>query len=409
MSRAWLIARHHLWQEGSKRSFLLVLFSLPLFLTATIGLSLLLVRAKEKPVMLGYVDPGGFLAGAEPVDAGANVELLPFATEAAAQTALEEGEIAAYNLLPATFPERQEVDLVYYERPPWAAQRAFIDTVRAQFLAGHDPAVVARALAGPEIVVQPAEAGRAFAASGPRVSDFIPLLVAAVFGFLIMTTSGYMMEVLAAEKENRTMEVMITSVSPGKMMLGKIGGALAIAALQLLVWVAFLLAAVWVGGGLLEVGWLKDVEPNARDFLQMLIVAVPVYLCITALFTTIGATLTEVHEAQQVGPLFLILLYLPIWILLPLAGNLNGAVAVALSLFPPTALTALGTRMVFIAVPWWQIGLAAAIALAGAVALTWLAGKALRLNMLRYGQRLRWRELLGRRGKVTSLPSRRPS
>jgi hypothetical protein len=80
-----------------------------------------------------------------------------------------------------------------------------------------------------------------------------------------------------------------------------------------------------------------------------------------------------------------------------LADNLNGMAALALTFFPATALTALGTRMVFMAVPWWQIGLAAGIALVGACALTVLAGRALRRNMLRYGQPLRWRELFWRR------------
>lgn len=409
MSRVWLIARHHLSQEASKRSFLLVLFSLPLFLTATIGLSLLLAQARENHVVLGYVDPGGFLAGAGPMDAAEKETLRPFAKEDDARAALEEEQIAGYYLLPSAYPASQQVEIIFYERPPWRAQLAFVDLVRRQLLAERDPDVVFRALEGPEVRVQASEAGREFAAGGPRVSDFIPLLVAAVFGFLIMTTSGYMMEVLAAEKENRTMEILITSTSPGKMMRGKILGAIAIAALQLIVWVAFLLAAVWVGGDLLEIGWLQELDPNPRGLLQMIAVAVPVYLCISALFTVVGATLTETHEAQQVGPLFLVLLYLPIWILLPLAGNLDGAVARALSFFPPTALTAFGTRMIFMAVPWWQIGIAATIALAAAAALTWLAGRALRLNMLRYGQRLPWRRLLRRRQRAPILQPRSSS
>jgi ABC-2 type transport system permease protein len=203
-----------------------------------------------------------------------------------------------------------------------------------------------------------------------------------------------MMEVLATEKENRTMEILITSTSPSRMMFGKILGAIAIATLQLSVWIVFFLGATWIGGSLLEISWLQEITPNWGDLLQMIVVAVPVYLCITALFTTIGATLTEVHEAQQVGPLFLVLLYIPIWVLIPLADNLNGAVPLALSFFPPTALTAFGLRMVFIAVPWWQVAVAATIALLGAAVLAWLGGKTLRLNLLRYGQRFRWRDLL---------------
>ena len=397
MSRIWLVAWHHLYQEGSKRSFLLVLFSLPLFLTVTIGMSLLLARAREEQVTIGYVDPGGFLAGATLPDAGEDVAILPFTTDELARAALDDGRIASYYLLPASYPENQDVSLVFFERPAWRAHRAFTEMLRRQHLAGRDPALVTRALEGPQVLVRTAGTGRDVGANGPRSSDAIPLVIAAFFGFLVMTTSGYMMEAVATEKENRTMEILITSLSPGKMMLGKILGAIAIAALQLLVWVTFLLGALWVGAELLEVSWIQELELNRRDLLQMTVVAIPVYLCISALFTAVGATLSETHEAQQIGPLFLVILYVPIWILIPLAGNLNGTLPLLLSFFPPTALTAVAARMIFIAIPWWQIGVSAALALAGTAGMIWLAGKALRLNMLRYGQPLRLRQLLRHR------------
>ncbi len=126
MSRVWLIARHHLSQEASKRSFLLVLFSLPLFLTATIGLSLLLAQARENHVVLGYVDPGGFLAGVGPVDAAEEVTLRPFAKEDDARAALEEEQIAGYYLLPSAYPESQQVEIIFYERTASVASTACV-------------------------------------------------------------------------------------------------------------------------------------------------------------------------------------------------------------------------------------------------------------------------------------------
>ena len=61
MSRVWLIGWHHFRQEVSKRSFLLVLLSLPLFLTLTIGLGALSVRLSDEEMVVGYVDPAHFL------------------------------------------------------------------------------------------------------------------------------------------------------------------------------------------------------------------------------------------------------------------------------------------------------------------------------------------------------------
>jgi ABC-2 type transport system permease protein len=68
----------------------------------------------------------------------------------------------------------------------------------------------------------------------------------------------------------------------------------------------------------------------------------------------------------------------------------------AFSIFPPTAILTFALRMLFAAVPWWQVILSVAISLTSAIAMTWLAAKAFRLGMLRYGQRLKLRELFGR-------------
>jgi ABC-2 type transport system permease protein len=70
--------------------------------------------------------------------------------------------------------------------------------------------------------------------------------------------------------------------------------------------------------------------------------------------------------------------------------------AVGLSLFPLTAPITLPLRAAFTNVPAWQIGLSLGILGIGAVAAIWLAARAFRLGMLRYGKKLAWREIFGR-------------
>jgi ABC-2 type transport system permease protein len=91
-----------------------------------------------------------------------------------------------------------------------------------------------------------------------------------------------------------------------------------------------------------------------------------------------------------------LLLLLPTYFTVPIGQAPNGMLAVAISLFPPTAAMTLGIRDIFASVPTEQFLLAAGIALAGGLGMVWLAGKAFRLSMLRYEQRLRLRELLAR-------------
>jgi ABC-2 type transport system permease protein len=74
----------------------------------------------------------------------------------------------------------------------------------------------------------------------------------------------------------------------------------------------------------------------------------------------------------------------------------NGTLATALSLFPLTAPATLPLRLFVTPVPLWQISLSVGLLVVTALCGIWLAGRAFRLGMLRYGQRLRLRELTAR-------------
>jgi len=402
MSKVWLIVERHFRQEVLTRSFLIVLFSMPLFLSFTIGLGYLTTRLERKSTKLGYVDQAGLVVSTQ-VPAGRDeVKLLPLQTREAAQAALEAGQIAAYYVLPADYRQSHKAELVYFLPPPYSASSYFQDVVRRNLLADQPPAVVERALSGANVTVQAIKSHRYYPDGGPGAGQFVPLIASAIFAFLVLTTSGYMMEVLVREKENRTVEVIFTSVSPSQMMAGKIIGTLGIALLQLTVWAVCLAGAVWLGSHVLEISWLQNIHLNWRDLLLILAVALPTYLFIAALMTMIGTTLVESQEVQQVGPLLFLLLLLPIYLVIPLVQNANAPLAIGMSLFPITSVMTLAMRSILWEVPLWQFALAAAIALTCGIATIWLAGKAFRLGMLRYGQRLTWRELTGslERGKA---------
>jgi ABC-2 type transport system permease protein len=395
MSKFWLIARHHFRQETTKRSFLLVLFSLPLFLALSIGLGLLIASLNRQSITLGYVDQAGFLVNVEiPADRRAAVRLVAFDTPAAALAATNAGQIDAYVVLPADYPATRQAELVYREAPGTAALRVFYNVVRQNLLAEQPAAIVARALSSADVTMRSLNARRDYPSSGPTAGQIVPVVAAAVFIFLVLTTSGFMLQALVKEKENRTIEVIVSSVSPAEMMAGKIVGAVGIALLQLAVWLICLIAAVWVGGALLDFAWLRSVQIGWRDLLPLILVALPAYFCIAALMTLLGTLMGDGHEAQQASGLFFLPLWLPIYLIIPIAQQPNGPLAVGLSLFPLTSVMTLGMRSIVREVALWEFGLAALIALACGLASVWLAAKTFRAAMLRYGQRLDLRKMI---------------
>jgi len=391
MSKIWLVAEQQFRKDVFKRSFLLAIVALPLFLGFTALMGLLSARMEQQSTVLGYVDPGHVLMQ-PPADSDGNVVLRRFDAASEARAALDSQQINAYYLLPADYPRSRQVELVYSSQLDSAAVQTLSELARRSLLAGQDEQVAARALAGPEIVILATERNRELPLGAPGLGLFLPLIVAALFAFLMMTVAATLMESLAAEKQNRTIEIVVSSISPGQMMAGKILGVMGMALLLAASWIALLLAFAWFGAYVLGWDWLQEIAINGRDLALLILVLLPSFLCLAALMVALGATVVDTQEAQQIGAVAFMIIFVPIYLFFLFANDPNGPLAIAASLFPPTAVTSLAVRSIFMEVPTVQFIASALVALACGLALVWLAGKLFRANMLRYGQRLRlWR------------------
>lgn len=397
MLKIWLVAEQQFRKDVFKRSFLLAIVALPLFLGFTAGMGWLAERMQRQTTVLGYVDPGHVLMQ-PPADSGGNVVLRRFDAAAEARAALDSKQINAYYLLPADYPRSRQVELVYSSQLDGAAVQAFSELARRSLLAGQDEQVIARALAGPEIVILATERNRELPLGAPGLGQFLPIILAALFAFLVMTVAATLMETLAAEKQNRTIEIVVSSISPGQMMAGKILGVLGMALLLAASWIAILLAFVWFGAQVLDWGWLQGIAVNGRDLALLLLVLLPSFLCLAALMVALGATLVDTQEAQQIGAVAFMIIFVPIYLFVLFANDPDGPLAIAFSLFPLTAVTSLAVRSIFMEVPATQFIASALVALVCGLALVWLAGKLFRANMLRYGQGLRLGRLWRRGG-----------
>jgi ABC-2 type transport system permease protein len=407
MDKVVLIAQHHFLQEARKRSFILLMFALPLFLVATMSIGYLFSRLENRALTLGYVDPAGILADVAPeaIDEP-NVRLIPFETAALASSALRDGEIDAYYVLPSTLSARN-AQLIYVDPPRYSATRAFENLIRRSVLSDQPELLVDRAISGASITVHAVDRHRDFPSGNPGVGDFLPLIVAAVYAFLVLTTFGYLAEAVVVEKENRTIEVIVTSTSPGRMMTGKIVGGVFIALLQMVVWILCLVFAVWLGSSVLDISWLQDLNLHWRDAWMTVAVALPSYLLIAAITTAIGATMSDAHEVQQLGGFAFVILFLPLYLLVLIIQNPNGPIALAFSFFPLTSVTTIALRSLLMQVPTWQVLVASVLTLACGIFMVWVAGRAFQTSMLRYGRRTHFRELfaMGRRRRTSAAPA----
>jgi ABC-2 type transport system permease protein len=397
MTKILRVAWHEYRRHVFNKRFLMGLLSVPLMVVVIVGLVFLIISMENNTTPLGYVDHSGLLTDplpapvTEPPDKP--VPMLPFTDEAAARSALEAGQIQGYYVIPADYLSSGKVELVHLEAVKIVARQQFYDFLTVNLLRNTEPAVAARLLEGGEVTIVSADGSRS-ASTKDWFNVLLPMLAGLLFMIIMFTTGGYLMQAVVEEKENRTMEVIVTSVSPNQFMAGKIVGDIAIGLTQIMFWGLFIVLTVLVGRNYAD--FLRGIQVSPQAILLLVVVMFPSFVMVAALMAAVGATVAEAREGQQVTGIIAMPVWIPYMLMALIIGNPNSPVAVALSLFPMTAPLTMLIRVGLTILPAWQIALSAAIQIASAVGAIWLAGRAFRLGMLRYGQRLKWREIFAR-------------
>ena len=117
MRKLWLAVSHEYIKTVRQKTYLLALFSLPLFiaLMAVVGIFMSSQNNNSSPI--GYVDHSGLFdnpIAVERLSGDLPVEFIPFSKESSARTAIESGEIQAYFILPIDYPENNNIELIYF-------------------------------------------------------------------------------------------------------------------------------------------------------------------------------------------------------------------------------------------------------------------------------------------------------
>jgi ABC-2 type transport system permease protein len=399
MNKTFLVALQEYRQHVFNRRFLLGLMSVPLVVVLMVGLILLIVSMQNNTTPLGYVDHAGFLSDPLPAPApeppDKPVPMVPYANESQADSALRTGQIQAYYVVPEDYLSAGKLSVVYFTAVKAPARIQFYDFLTANLLRDTDPAIAERLVEGSEVTVQSAD-GKRSVSTGDWFIVIFPMIVALGFIIAMFSTGGYLMQAVVDEKENRTMEVIITSVSPDQFMAGKIIGDIAVGLTQIVVWGLFIAIGVLVGRDSLD--FLRGVQVSSQTILLIVVIIFPSFVMVAALMATIGATVTEAREGQQMTGLLGMPIWIPYMLMYTLMNNPNSPIAILLSMIPLTAPLTILVRDGVTLLPAWQIALSAAVQILAAIGSIWLAGRAFRLGMLRYGKRLKWHEIFARQG-----------
>jgi len=395
MRSLWLVARHEYHRIALRRSFLAGTLLIPVGILALTAVLIMVERSAQSREPIGYVDTPGILdpsLQATLPNAGKRVPIREYQDLSPALTALEQGEIQAVFFFPADYPANLATEIYVLEKQPSNAAWADLDDlVRANLVARFPEAVQERLLVGSRITVYDLSSGREFGEEAV-VNIVLPFVATFFFFFATMTSSGYMLQVVADEKENRTMEVILTSLTPGQLIGGKLAGLLAAALTQLSIYViaavvALLLAAPYV--------------PQLRQavvpwgFLGLvLLFFFPAYALMSAVMVMIGSAVTELQQGQQVAGILNLVFMLPIFLLILVFENPNSPLVVFMTLFPTSSFLTVALRWGLGTVPAWQIVCGWLLLIGAALLTAWAAARVFRAGMLRYGKPLGFQTVL---------------
>ena len=399
MHKLWLIAKHEYLKTVRKRSFLWGTLGIPLFMVVITGISIAVAIGGSDGRPVGYVDQAGVLDAAllpELKEGEEMVELRAFADQEAARTALEAGQIQAFYVLPADYEQSLQVELYYWDDPPDDAALDDFDRFLSLNLvhtwgAGLSDQVRERVLAGTELVVLAADGSREFSERA-FVNLILPIVAGFFFMFAVISSSGYMLRAVADEKENRTVEIMATSLSPMQLVGGKALGAMAVSLTQLAVWSLTIVVGLIVGAQFFEP--LQEVQVPWSFLLVAALYFFPSFALIAGLMTAIGAAVTEVRQGQQIVGVLNLFFMAPFFFLVLILEAPKSPILVFLTLFPTTSFLTILMRWGTMGVPIWQMVVGWVLLVASAGFSVWAAASVFRLGMLRYGQRLDMRAVL---------------
>ena len=395
MKNLWRVAQYEYQRNVFKKSFIFVLLSVPLFIAFSIAMGVTIDRLQKNDQPVGYVDLAGVLQEDLHInDRKDSLAFVAYPSEQAARQALNDGSIQAAYILPVDYLETRQVHLLYLKEPGENVPGQFFDFLQVNILSGLPDDIAQRVAGGSNVTVRSVDGHREVPAGGPTLGLMLPLFITMGFLTMIMMSSGYTIGAVADEKENRTMEVLVTSISSDQLIAGKIMGITLISFTLLLSWTVVVILGIWIARQF-GIAWFEQISIDWYGVIAIILVAIPAYILAIALMTAVGAMATTTQEGQSISALFFILHLAPLYISWSFVNTPHGPLPTLLSLLPFTALMTIGMRNLFSIVPTWQILLSVAIQIVCAIGAVWLAGRALRLGLLRYGQRLSWQRVLG--------------
>jgi ABC-type Na+ efflux pump permease subunit len=417
VSKVWRVAKTEYLNLVRSKAFLVSVILVPVFSGGAIAVQTLLAdRVDLRDRRVAVVDGTGrllpALAGAaaarnaaEAGTGGAQAKPHFFVeaadgNEAALAARVREGKLFAYVLIdrgvlgddPAAEIAYHTQTPTYEDLPRWLGNVINAEVRRIRFAEqGIDPQVVDR-LSRPVSLKQygVAEVTATGEVKKERVNQLQTFLapMAAMFllFMLVMMAAPMLLNTVLEEKIQRISEILVSSVSPFELFLGKLLGN---------VFVSWTLFLVYVGGGLSVAAHYEALHFIPFTLLGwFLFFQLVALLIFGSIFSAIGAACSEMRDAQSMMTPAMLIVMLPMFVWFVVLRSPDATFSVVLSLLPPATPFLMLLRLAIPPGPAaWEVALAVVLTIAFTLFCVWAAGKVFRIGILAQGQAPSFRRL----------------
>ena len=431
MGKIGIIAGREFNERVRKKSFIITTILMPLFLVAMMFIPMLMVNMKSDTVREIYVvDDSGviadklqdsgtlrFIPSDMPLEEIKEQSLDIFGVLVIGNNVVEGGGAQLYTYDSSTIDIESEIST------------QIKDIIETEKLKGYNIENLSEILASVETSVPLSV--KQFSESGEAKdsSSVVAIVAAYIFGFLIymfvFLYGGMVMQGVIEEKSNKVLEVMVSSVKPFQLMMGKILGIASVALTQLLIWVVFIIV---VGGGLMSLlagdmieaaqamssgmpmdmsamsGMVMDADMAAaintltdpaylfRLIGGFIVYFIGGYLLYAAMFAAVGSAVDNEKDTQNLQTPISMPLILGLFVMLTAMQDPNSPLAVWCSIIPFTSPIVMVARLPY-GVPAWELWTSIGVLFASFLAIVWFAGKVYRVGIFMYGKKPTFKEL----------------
>lgn len=408
--QVWAVLRREYVERVKTKGFIFSTIAIPVLMLGTIGLmTFMAVRAEQSERRMALVDHTGQV-GEEVVR---RMEAVGYDFEIVdAQTGMEEmdrrvleDEIEGYVVLD-DLTVREGAFAYRSKDSPGRTRRALLESVVVETVlelrlsATENGAGVRALLGGGRLRFAPL--GDAERSEVEEVSGIATGFAGIFILYLALLLYGaFVLRSVLDEKRNRVVEVVISALSPGRLMLGKILGVGSMGMTQLGIWAACAALIGLLGVPVLasslpqaDLGNLAEVLPGVGTLALLLVYFILGFFLYASLFAAVGAMCSTEEEAQQAQFPVMMLLIVPFMLqMFSLETDVFAWMDWA-ALFPFFSPIMMFPRAAAGAVPWWMVGLSLVFMAIAVGATAWVAGRIYRVGILMQGKRPTLRELV---------------